>query len=437
MTRHLLVAEADHIQDLLFRSSQLREVVGGSQLLKRFSNDVPRLLAEALELTLDADVEIITTGGGGFYLDFADANTAQRFGAALAEAYYRTTGSTLSVIARPVEYSGKDEDYPQASEKASEYLHAAKRQGSFVALAQMPYIAFCESCGVGLAEAHEKRSVDEAEREESRYLCPACRAKAAERVDRSLGQFLKPFYARIVSADSLDSKDKMEWPHDADSVGRFDPRNYVAYIVADGNDMGQVFNKCSKSQAKALSRQMNESLQTSLAAPVRTFRQSPAGNTIQQFLPVLPLIMGGDDLFALVPAPWALDIAGHLCRDFQKQMTEFARAQGILADSEAITMTAAVVICKANYPYYLAHKIGDARLRKAKRVVKALARDEGHYLSAVDFEVILGSQVEPASWSQECDYLPTLRPYWVMDDADQPVVLPPRAWGLPLDILGS
>jgi hypothetical protein len=42
--RYLIAAEADRIQDLIFRSSRLREVVGGSQLLSRFCQDMPALL---------------------------------------------------------------------------------------------------------------------------------------------------------------------------------------------------------------------------------------------------------------------------------------------------------------------------------------------------------------------------------------------------------
>lgn len=38
MARYLLAAEADQIQDFIFRASHLREVVGGSQLMTRFNN---------------------------------------------------------------------------------------------------------------------------------------------------------------------------------------------------------------------------------------------------------------------------------------------------------------------------------------------------------------------------------------------------------------
>jgi len=36
MTRYLVAADADQIQNFLFRSSHLREVIGGSMLLTHF-----------------------------------------------------------------------------------------------------------------------------------------------------------------------------------------------------------------------------------------------------------------------------------------------------------------------------------------------------------------------------------------------------------------
>jgi len=360
--KYLLAAEADRIQDLLFRSSRLREVVGGSQLLNRFCEDMPSLLGVSKE-------DVITSGGGSFYVEFESEEAARRFGAALAEAYNRATGGTLSV-AEPVEVTA---GYGSASKEAGERLRRAKRRGPAVMTRHIPYIAFCESCGVGLAVAHETR----VEEEEGRafYLCPSCRAKAAERAEKSLGRFLKPFY------------------------------------------------KADEKQARALSRKMDDVLREALAEPIRLFMNNPAAKRRPRFIPALPLILGGDDLFALVPAPWALDIARHLCATFQSEMTKFAQEHGITRE---ITMTAAVVFCKANYPYYLAHDIGEDRLSETKRMVKALART-GTHLSAVDFEIVLGSQIAPQAPTGE--RRPTLRPYWVTDGAV------PSGWGLSINAL--
>ena len=140
--------------------------------------------------------------------------------------------------------------------------------------------------------------------------------------------------------------------------------------------------------------------------------------------------MGGDDLFALVPAPFALDIAGRMCAEFQTMMTDFVHELDFKDENGkplVITMSAAVVICKANYPYYLAHALGEERLGETKRIVKALAAKEHLNLSAVDFEVVFGSQFEKKASAG--DVRATLRPYWV---TDQPL---PEGWGLRLKTL--
>lgn len=420
MTKYLLAAEADRIQDLIFRSSRLREVVGGSQLLTRFCGKMPALLASEM----DIEANVITHGGASFRVEFENEDgdkaerDALRFGVALAEAYNRATGGTLSV-AKPVKITDDSEPaWKKASEDAGENLRQAKCQGPPVATSYIPYIAFCESCGTGLSIAHEARVKEE---EQRHYLCFSCRAKATEREEKSLDRFLSPFYEEVVGRDVFP---RMDWPNDADTVGGYDDRRYVAYIVADGDGMGKVFGECTRDQAQGLSKKLDEVLRQALAEPIRRFMRNAGARRVSHLMPALPLIMGGDDLFALVPAPWALDIARCLCTTFQREMTKFAQGQGI---QHEITMTAAVVFCKANYPYYLAHQIGERRLSEAKRVVKALAADEGLHLSAVDFEIVLGSQVEPEEPTGK--RRSTLRPYWVTGEAV------PSGWGLPIRAL--
>jgi hypothetical protein len=428
--RYLLAAEADHIQNYLFRSARLREVVGGSQLLSRFCRGVPEALAESLGIR----TEVITSGGGSFYIEFETAEDARRFGAALAEIYYRATGSTLSV-AEPVafEETGGSNGYRPASEAIGANLRQAKRQGIPTATVHIPYIAFCESCGTGLAVAHEAHP----DKAAAHYVCESCLYKFGEAVTREqvegtgqyLGEFLKSFYSLIEQDLS-----QMDWPQIPEDVAQgYDDRGYVGYIVADGDGMGKVFHSCTKEQARTLSKKMDEVLRHSLAVPIqRTMRDSRGRH---RFMPALPLILGGDDLFALVPAPWALDIARHLCQTFQREMTDLAEQEGIKDEDGKkieITMTASVVICKANYPYYLAHDIGEHRLAEAKRVVKSLAAATGLRLSAVDFEIVLGSQIEPEAPSG--NWRPSLRPYWVVPetDAEDPRL---NGWGIPLHTL--
>lgn len=461
----LLAAEADRIQGYLFRSARLREVVGGSQLLRRFCKKVPSLLGVPKE-------DVITNGGGSFYIKFADEKEALKFGASLAEVYYRITGSTLSVAA-PVPYDGRN--YYIASKKAGKSLRRAKQSlGGPLAMAHFPHVALCSSCGVGLAERHQERYAGDPAPD---YLCAACRRKAEERwhgkeegekgVREPAESFLQEFYSLV----RPDDWDEYNWPGRrgpgrwqataAEDIAPFDPRGYVAYIVADGNGMGEIFNKCKKEAfVKGLSDALTPVLRKSLSIPIRNlferWKQESEKKREEgpKLIPALPLILGGDDLFALVPAPWALDIARRFCQEFQSRINERAKA---LVDetgepfTDTITMTATVVICKQTYPYYLAHQVGEERLGAAKRVVKTLALQEAKSLSAVDFEFIVSSQLPRPERKQgkgsrkEPDRRATLRPYWVIPipdppaKPDEPVKPPempdPSKWGTTVEDL--
>ena len=80
--RYLLAAEADKIQDFIFRSSRLREVVGASQLLARFCEEEGApLLLEQLAFGGDPNQDIVVNDGGSFRIIFDDADQAKLFGA--------------------------------------------------------------------------------------------------------------------------------------------------------------------------------------------------------------------------------------------------------------------------------------------------------------------------------------------------------------------
>jgi len=423
VTRYLLAAEADKIQDLIFRSARLREVVGGSQLLTRFCEEVPRLL-------LPSDAQVIVSDGGGFRILFNDAAQAQTFGERLAEIYRRATGGSLTV-AEPVIFDG---DFQAASIQAEEALRRAKRwRKGGQAQEHLPYIAFCASCGVGLAVAHQAYH----EEEEAQYHCASCLNKSAERAGQragDAGSFLGRFYRTVVESGDYD------WPGREKRCGRkekdpledvadYDPRRYVAYFLADGNEMGKVFSACqTPDQMRALSLGLPEVIRKALAAPTKAIMENNPMEDRVNFIPVWPLILGGDDLFALIPAPWALDFTHRFCQEYEKEMAALFECNE-LTGLPRPTVSAAVVICKSKHPYALAHAAGQARLKQAKRVGKQLVLKGKQPCSTVNFEVVLGGRLVAPPDAREVR--PTLRPYWVPADAPDA----PNGWGLPLKAL--
>lgn len=420
--RYLLAAEADKIQEFIFRSSRLREVVGASQLLSRFcrSEDGARALARQY------GGDMVVNDGGSFRVTFDDPDAKQHaidFGADLSELYHLSLGGSLSV-AEPVQMNG---DFRADNNEAGKRLRQAKnhRQG-VAAEPHMPYVAFCASCGVSLADTngwlpHEPIDPDR----HGRYLCATCQTKAQERWDERLGQLRDFLVATVGSEDHLD---QYSWPEDTDDVADYDlrNRNYVAYLVADGNGMGAVFGQCDEAQIRKLSEGLTAASRGSLAATsssliARLDRRYDKEK--REIIPVLPLILGGDDLFALIPAPYALDFARRFCLAWEDELRALVKSAGLQigAGKDEIprpTVAAAVVICKSKYPYALAHRRAEELLKEAKRHGKLLAAETGEHLSAVSFEVILGNRLageEDVIEERRKAIQPTLRPYWVTE----------------------
>ncbi len=419
MKRYLLAAEADKIQDLLFRSAHLREVVGGSQLLTRFCREVPA------KLGIPAD-NVLISDGGSFRLLFDTEEQARAFGDELAEVYRRATGGTLTV-AEPVRVNG---DFSAAAEQADENLRRAKRwREGWQDQPHLLYVAFCASCGIGLAVAHRAYHEDEA----PQYLCESCLNKGAERPAGTLGEFLKEFYQEVVGEEESKQAD---WPGRGKRRGRreidpledvadYDSRRYVAYLLADGNDMGKVFGACrTPQQMHDLSTELSQAIRKALAVPTKEIRENNPLDDRPNFIPVLPLILGGDDVFALIPAPWALDFARRFCEAYEQELQTLLKEIGL--NAPAPTVSAAVVICKSKHPCRLAHEAGERRLKEAKRVGKRLMLDGERRCSSVNFEVVLGGRLVVAP--PDDSVRPILRPYWVGENV-------PQGWGLPVRAL--
>src|SRR5258707_11919414 len=125
MPRYLLAAEADKIQDFIFRAARLREVVGGSRLLARFCGKG----VTELRRKHNDKPEIIISDGGAFRLVFDDEKLAREFGNDLAELYRRCAGGSLTV-AKPVEYDDSDDPtFKGSNEAAQAELRKAKSKG--------------------------------------------------------------------------------------------------------------------------------------------------------------------------------------------------------------------------------------------------------------------------------------------------------------------
>lgn len=390
MNWHLLAAEADQIQDFVYRSAQLRGVVGGSQLLSLFCDEAPGSLGVRPD-------DVIVNDGGSFRIRFPAKEQAVEFGRQIATMYRLDCCDGVLTVGEPSDpYDDTDAaSFAAANRQATDSLRRAKHRGDPPgSVPQAPMLAFCASCGVSLAHTYASPFPEIGT--ETNYLCAACQMKAAER--RYLtGPLLDAFAARVMELPESGEPGHLACTSEIEEIAALDSRRYVAYLAADGNGMGRWFGSCKSDKVLSdLSARLRCGLLTSLAAPCPDLLKRTSdepGRRKAGVLPVMPLILGGDDCFALIPAPWCLDFARRFCATFDAEMTQAVQKLDLNGPGPP-TISAAVVICKASYPHRLARRRAESLLAAAKRRAKRALPHQ----SIVHFEVVTNNSL-PANTS--------------------------------------
>jgi hypothetical protein len=423
---HLFCAEVDGIQSTLFRASGQRQVVGGSNLLAELDRCAPLLAQECYGV---APEDVIKHGGGSFLIVFPDRESAAAFGLDLADLYRIALDATITVTdPLPLPGGRNGPDFSEKQKRINQDLRRMKRENRGpVEVAQVPTTAYCQSSGTGQAEYFEKPSAILAEKMQylSKYAKEAGEAGATvKKQDQFLGRlfaFLPEIYNQLQLAKTADDLAKLD-----------EARGNVAYLLADANNMGKYFNACDAEQMKALADALDRAMCAAVTAPLEKLIERLGLD--EQFLPLMPLILAGDDVFLMLPAFYALDYARTLCLKFEEFMTAEPVIKALRGAHNLPnpTLAACVVICKGGYPYHLAHQRGEELLGNAKRMTKNACAGQPVWKSAVTFDMIAGGElVSRQEGEKTC--LATLTPYWVSQATD--LKIPFRKSSIELSIL--
>lgn len=439
-TKFLFGAEVNKIQDTVFAASLQRQVVGGSQLLSVFSEQ-----ADQMAVTNHCSpTKTIVKAGGTFRMIFDDKVKAAQFGELLATAYHNLLNGVMTV-ANTIEFEDRKENncpdddkqcvknkvtlcYTCANDLLDLDMRRLKRHRPFhTSQPQAPAIALCKHSGIYLAEKWEPELP---EKDKKAYFSGAVlRMRNVGHREKKKGTAVafgeQEGFLKEISNMLPEQYQKWLWAKDPEELATYDlERSNIAYLVADGNNMGIYFGKCrSADQSTALSDALTRTVYKAIANPVPDLvgcliEKEKEKNTS---LPLLPLIAAGDDIFLMLPARYALDYARHFCLAFEEINNEpiIKKLRAENSELPHVTMSAAVILCKQTYPYLLAHQQGENLLKQTKRLVKWVgSRGGDSWYSAVSFNLILGS-VGGSGRSQPHTYRPTLDAYWVADNPNE------------------
>ncbi len=213
--------------------------------------------------------------------------------------------------------------------------------------------------------------------------------------------------------------------------------SWVAIIHADGNGLGQIFLDFEKNSGNPTNRDyISKYRKFSLAldeCTERAFRHAlqEALPKDKEFLPVVPLIIGGDDLTVVCHGKYALEFTRVFLQEFEQQTKREAVISGIAKNAfeiDRLSACAGIAIVKRHFPFSAAYDLAEELIKSAKEVkVKVTKQDDlgtPFPCSAIDFHILydaigvdlskIRKKLEPAPKTRLYN-----RPYIVSDDLNQ------------------
>lgn len=408
---HLVFLETSANQAYIYASNRLREAVGASELTARAGM---HWLVEALDRSdlkpdhptqFRRDVQANPTCAGGAEIVLAtsgkamvlvpDRASGERLISALTARALREAPG-LSLYGAIVELGGRDPDAARAAVVKAHHRYDAHRRTLTGSLARDPLLPFIEPCASSGAPA---TALGDGEALGATTL--AKRRHASDWYDR-VNAILKPNgLAQVYSIDKMERS--------------FDSLDWLGVLYSDGNGLGQIMLSFDRwlpadqdyfAALRDFSLALDEAtelafldaaklLQSLLGAPDR----KPAA------LPLVPLLLGGDDLSVLVHGRYVLPFARAFLDAFERH-TAATPALAAIAEralgAGRLSAAAGVAIVKPHYPFHAAHGLADGLLRSAKQVKQKVQRNGRPFpCSALDFHVLFDAAFAELSTLRE------------------------------------
>jgi hypothetical protein len=377
----LLHGDADAIKEYVFETSSLPQICGGSQLLVECEEGVKE------RLQTFGGSEIYCSGGSFlFALPSDQAEAAKR---AVERVYLEKTGAATVTVVYEQNLPPDPPDSPPTGSWAQRLwqaylvqdgdnktpptpfarriaflagqLREAKAQKGQAPFWEAPSFGLrCDLCGKRVAaqiwhspEGEEKR------------LCPVCWTRYE--AGRGGGQFNDRFQEWAEHQGlTIAAKRPVDLDHLVQSARS---HQYLAFLYADGNDIGGLFQRVSdEEELQGLSKILRGAAEEALFEALGTV----CGQALRSadYWPFEIIHIGGDDVTLLIQAGYAWEVAVEFLEWFEQKVN-----QGLLdrirrlADWK-ITASVGIAVADSKYPIRYLENLAADVLKKAKRRAK-------------------------------------------------------------------
>lgn len=195
--------------------------------------------------------------------------------------------------------------------------------------------------------------------------------------------------------------DGYDFPHEIDKLGQVENENYFAIVHVDGNNMGVKFRECETlTDRRILSREIRRKTEGAFAELLRKIilavEEKIFADSLkltENYLPIRPLIIGGDDVTFICPAKTAILFTKTLVEFLDATTPENAPEHLTREVARKIDCCAGIAILPTAYPFFRGYQLAEQLCDSAKSEMRRLQSEKNK-----SGEVKDGEKIYPSSW---------------------------------------
>ncbi len=445
MNMRLLVIDTTGIQNYVFGSNRLRENIGASYLVSQATDEWVKScittckkvnrhnlfspLGEQGAWKIDAslriesdglDAEFIYSGGGNAVILCRDGGVSEAFRAHYTR-YLMENAPGIQVVILEDEF-----DFSKLGELAQTLKSIMERKPQVKASRKrstptlgLGVSAACRSTGLP-AEQYTEPIKGAGENEETAYPASAEVLAKTRAFDDANQRLLS-----LLPIDDPNNRYRFSYPYDLDNLGRSEgEHSYVAVVHADGDNIGSQLMELAQVQGKdnreyiewwrktssTLDRVGTESLKQMLSRflemriegnkPTITHDnafgeisriefQRDKRNKDTWFVPIRPIVFGGDDVTFICDSRIAHELTVQFIKAFESVASDEESGLKSL-DFNNVTASAGIALVKSHYPFSRAYNLAEKLTKSAKTYKHEIEQTYGKVGGCLDWHFAMG-----------------------------------------------
>ena len=199
-----------------------------------------------------------------------------------------------------------------------------------------------------------------------------------------------------------------QFPQEFSRLGSQEGDNYLAIVHIDGNNMGERFSQCKTlAERTTLSKAVTSVTEKAfkkivhLAATITPETYKEEGIDVGRnhpYLPLRPIIIGGDDVTFVCHARLAVVLAQAFMKELEVLSAKELGKLGKNNQNSAIYSCAGIAILNASYPFFRGYELAEQMCGKAKEKAR---KEKSSWL---DFIILHGEQAPTVEQIREQEY---------------------------------